>query len=122
MHDPFRQRREDRRFWEFFLFWRFIPSWTVPAKDRPILWQAYWFRVAFGLIVVVAFVATYFLLGPMAALQHRVMELAGPEAERNPGPYVLISAVLTVLGPIAVAVCIWYAIRRYLQRRRNERH
>lgn len=119
MHDPLRQRGEDRRFWRTFLLWGVTPWWRVSPDNRPIMWRVFWWRVVIWLLPVVALVGIGLLIAPTAAMYERIAKQIGPAAESDPGPYVLLSAMLTVLGPVVIVGSIWYGIRRYLRRRRG---
>ena len=117
MHDPLRD--EPKRFLRMFLFWDLIPWWRVPPAERPLMWRVFWWRLLPSLLLILGLILTTVLMGPMTAVHQFIARLAGPQAEQNPGSYLFLAAVLTVVGPIAVVLLTWYFVRRHIRRRRR---
>jgi hypothetical protein len=117
--DPLRQARKDRRFWQLYEFWTLTPWWRVDARDKPIMWQVFWFRVATTLATIATIVLILLLANQIVHVWQKITRPIGPIAESYPGPYLVLSAVLTIVTPIAAVLLTWYLVRRHIRRRRG---
>ncbi|MEN6642172.1 MAG: hypothetical protein ABFE08_06975 [Armatimonadia bacterium] len=117
--DPYGPARRERRFWQLYEMWNLTPWWRVEARDRPVMWQVFWFRVATTSAAIAMVVLLVLLANPIVHAWQAVTRLVGMPVGRSAEPYLVLSTVLTIVTPIAIVLLTWYLVRRHIRRRRG---